>query len=156
MRHRHHPQQLGCWQSPGSHARGRENLTSWLPSPARTQGAGAAPAEGETRGPTNLPHKPQSLQANQTPGTKQPTGLKVRVALGDKQALPPGWALSLKQSPERAQRGHPRLGWLRSGPATRGYLTLTYFRIFFTRDMHRIVTQMDTTEPKKSQYCSVS
>jgi len=35
-------------------------------------------------------------------------------------------------------------------------LALTYFRIFFTRDMHKIVTQMDTTEPKKSQYCSVS
>lgn len=92
----------------------------------------------------------------QTSGAKQATGLKIRVALGDKQALPPGWAVSLKYSRERAQHGYLRFSWLRSGPAAQSYPTLTYFRIFFTLDMHRIVTQMDTTEPKKSQYCSVS
>lgn len=47
-------------------------------------------------------HEPQSLQArslqarcftSQTLGTTQPTDLKTRVALGDKQALSPGWAV---------------------------------------------------------------
>lgn len=43
-----------------------------------------------------------------------------------------------------------------AGSGLWGHLTLTYFRIFFRRAMHRMVTQMDTTEPRKSQYCSVS
>ena len=34
--------------------------------------------------------------------------------------------------------------------------SLTYFRDAFSRAMERTVTQMDTPEPRKSQYCSVS
>ena len=34
--------------------------------------------------------------------------------------------------------------------------SLTYFRDAFSRAMQRTVTQMDTPEPRKSQYCSVS
>lgn len=164
MRHHGCQQQLTCCQSVASHATGREDLPCWPPSPVCGQDAQQhlqeKPEDPQTF-PTDLSSpQEQSLQTRrftiETPGTKQPTGLKVRVALGDKQALSPGWAVQLKYSYERARHGHLWLHWLTSGCAAQGYLTLTYFRIFFTRDMHRIVTQMDTTEPKKSQYCSVS
>lgn len=40
--------------------------------------------------------------------------------------------------------------------STSSALRRTHFSIFFSRAMHRMVTQMETTEPRKSQNCSVS
>lgn len=62
MRHHHYHQQLASCQSTASHGRGREDLTSWPPSPACVRDSGATPSEAETRGPTNLSHKSQSLK----------------------------------------------------------------------------------------------
>lgn len=61
-----------------------------------------------------------------------------------------------EQSLQHEEERHDQTGTPDKGGQDRRQVSLTYLTVCVTRAMHRMVTQMAQTEPRKSQYCRAS